>query len=288
MIYRITFGFAGMGVGWSETHAMLNAANDPKSLVPTLRDIAQKRAQFLGREFKIVAIRIARYANDAGVRQRGVFLHKEQFQTSVTGATGAAEPASVALLVRGAAEPSQINPQFNANTNQTFLGAPFDVSVDNGGVVDPGKGGLQAAFNSWRDVMLTATMGWLASDTIAQADIKTITQELDGTVTFETKAAINPALTANQLYRARIRQVNNGVSPLNGEVILVSVDATHVRTRYPIAFALAQQGGIIRFYRQVAPFIDYGDLSLVLLAAKHKRGRPFGSTPGRKRRRIRA
>jgi len=48
MIYRVTLGFSGAGVGWSEVHAMLNASNVPADLFPTWTDIANKRAQVLG------------------------------------------------------------------------------------------------------------------------------------------------------------------------------------------------------------------------------------------------
>jgi hypothetical protein len=287
VIYRITFGFSGAGVGWSETHAMLNASTNPNTLIPTLRDIAQKRVQMLGREFAIVGIRISKYSNDAGVRQRGAVLHKETFRNSVQTQIAAAEPAVVALLVRGSAEPSQAFPQFDANQNQTFLGAPLDVCVDNAGSVDTGKGGLQAAFAQWRSAMLNTTIGWLASETIVDQPIKAITKNTNGTVNFEFEAGALAPLSANIKYKARIRQVNQGVSPLNGELLVTLVDATHLNSVAVIGLGLAQQGGSIRIYKAVQPFIDYGDLELSDVTAKHQRGRPFGSVPGRAKKRIR-
>lgn len=288
MIYRITFGFAGLGTGWAETHAMLSQLNNPKDLMPTLADIAQKRAQMLGREFSIVALRASRYSTDAGVRSRGSFMVKQRFTNAIQTVSAAAEPAVVALLVRGSAEPSQLNPLFDANTNQSFLGAPLDVCVDNGGAVDPGKGGLGAAFASWRAAMLATTIGWLANQTILDLPINAITQQTNGTVKIVTDGATLPTLTANQFYKARIRGVNNGVSPLNGEVIVRAGSvSTELITKQVIGIALAQAGGSIRIYKQVQPFVDYGDLVLNLETGKHQRGRPFGSTPGRARRRVR-
>lgn len=287
MIYRITFGFSGAGQGWGETHAMLNASNNPKDLAPTLEDIAQKRVAFLGREFAIVGIRIARYATDAGVRARGVYLDKKTFRNPNQTQAYAAEPSDVAYLVRGSAEPSVLNPQFNANQNQTFLGGPLDATVDNAGEVDTGKSGLLAAFNSWKSAMLGTTMGWLASETIAEADIQSAVGQINGKVLLTVDAAQIAALVQGQKYRGRIRQVNQGVSPLNGEILVTKKSATTLETYETIGLALPQTGGAIRLYKPVQPFVDYGDLQLADHSAQHKRGRPFGTSPGRAKKRIR-
>lgn len=287
MIYRITFGFTGLGQGWAETHAMLNAANNPKDLMPTLIAIAQKRVLMLGREFSINAIRASRYATDAGVRMRGSFILKQLFTNPDGTKQAAAEPADVALIVRGSAEPAILTPQFDANQNQTFLGGPLDICIDNAGVVNRGAGGLDSAFNSWRSLMLGTTIGWLASATIANLDISAISQNPNGTVRLTTEANLLETLVQGQLYKARVRQVNEGVSPLNGELIVRIVDTHTMDTKQVIGLGLTQTGGAIRVYKQVQPFVDYGDLTLNGTVGNHKRGRPFGSTPGRARRRIR-
>lgn len=286
MIYRITFGFDGAGVGWAETHAMLNGSNNPKDLFPTLADIATKRAQMLGREFRIKAIRVSRYATDAGVRAKGVQLLKGDWRNSVQTVSAGAEPASVALIATGYAEPSPFNPQFDANSNRTFLGAPLDVCVDDAGRVYEAKGGLGAAFASWRSAMLGTTIGWLANQTIAEIDLVGIAQNINGTVTYTVAAADTAALTVGQIYKARVRQVNNGQSPLNIEQKVKVKSATELVTRRVIGIPTAQANGVIRIYKQVQPFVDYGDLVLSAEVGKHKRGRPFGSSPGRRPRQI--
>jgi len=288
MIYRITFGFTGAGVGWSETHAMLNASNDPGTLAPTLEDIAAKRAQMLGSEFACVAVRAARYSTDGGVRQKGVKLIKKTWYNSNAGNTGyAAEPANVALMVRGDSLANVLLPQFDANENQTFLGGPIDECVDNAGRVFKGKRGLGAAFASWASAMTGAGMGWLASQTIKDEAIGLIVQNDNGTVDFTMSGLLTPDLVVGQTYRARVRRVNAGVSPLNGEIILTCTSATTLRSYEVIGIALSQVGGRIRIYKQVAPFIGYGALTLNDEVGSHKRGRPFGSKPGRARKRIR-
>lgn len=287
MIYRITFGFAGLKTGWAETHAFLNANPDPKTHFPTMQDIAVKRAQLLGIEFAVVGIRISRYANDAGVRTRGHFFREVNFKNTSSLQNLGAEPADVAILVRGDAEPSIVNPQFNANQNQTFLGGPLDVNVDNGGFVIPANANFVNNFSAWRSAMLNTTMGWLASDTLLNIDITTITQNANGTVRLQTETPLLLTLTQGQIYKARIRQVNKGFSPLNGEVLVKVVDTFTMDTRQVIGIPTAQTNGSMRIYRQVQPFIDYGDLAWNAKVGNHKRGRPFGSTPGRARRRIR-
>ncbi len=286
MLFRITFGFAGAGVGWAETHAMLNSANNPKDLIPTLRLIAQKRVQMLGREFYINAIRASRYATDAGQRAKGSFVLKEIFANTNQLVSAAAEPASVAYIVRGSAEPSQLNPKFDANQNQSFLGGPLDVCVDNAGVVNEGKGQLGASFASWRQVMLGTTIGWLASETILNVPISLIASNVNGTVTFTIAQDPPGTLVVGQYYKCRVRGVNGGVSPLNRELIVQCASATTLVTKEVIGLALNQLGGFVRLYKQVQPFVDYGDLTLNGEVGKHKRGRPFGSTPGRARKRI--
>jgi hypothetical protein len=287
VIYNVTFGYSGQGIGWGETHAMLSANDDPSSLLPTLTDIANKRVQFLGREFAIVVIRAARYATDAGVRTRGVTPPRRvNITNSVRTAVAAAEPGNVCLNVVGSALPSIVNPQFNANVNRTFCGAPPDDAVNNAGVVDPGKAGLGAAFASWRSAMIQGGLGWLASQTIYQHDIVSIVGNDNGTVTF-TFPDFTPTLTVGTLYRCRVKGVNNRRSPLNGELVVRAATATTLVTQEIIGLALDQVGGSMRVYKAVSPFIGYGDLTLSLQAGTHKRGRPFGSLPGRARARVR-
>lgn len=287
MIYRVSWAFEGAGVGWQETHAILNSSNNPKDLAPLCEDIANKRVQMLGNEFRIFGIRISRYSNDAGVRQRGVFPIKKTFRVNSTAQATQAEPSSVAYLVRGIAEPSLVNPQFDANTNTNFLGAPFDVCVNNAGVVDQSKGGLGAAFAAWRTVMLgPATIGWLANQTIAECGIVSIAQNANGTVTYTVDAADTATLTVGAVYKVRVRQVNQGTSPLNIEQKVQLKTATTFVTRRVIGIPTAQSGGTIRVYKIVQPFVDFGDLVLEENVGKHKRGRVPGSSPGRARKRI--
>lgn len=288
MIYNVTYGFEGMSQGWSESHACLAAASNPADVLPTALGIAVKRVQMLGREFSITHVKVARYATEAGVRQKGSRLKKQIITNSVTTVGAAAEPAVVALIVDGFAANTPGSP-FNANKNRTYFGAPLDVCVDSGGEVFKGKGGLDAAFASWRSAMLNSavTWGWLASDLLIDVPISSITASTSGRVVITTEENVQPTLTSGQRYRARIRGVNNGRSPLNGELIVSCNGVAQLTSQQLIGFATDQAGGSIKVYRPVSPFVAYGDLQLQDFSGKHTRGLPFGSRRGRRKNRVR-
>lgn len=288
MIYRIAFGITGNSEGWSENHALSYPDANPNALKPLLTDVAQKRAQMLGNPYYINVIRMSRYANDDGTKAtRGVSIIKGIFKPTGTYAANAAEPGNVAYLINGFAKANPLLPQFDGNKNQTFLGAPPDDAVSNGGIVDPSKAGQAAAFATWRSAMISNNFGWLASNPIADLPINVVVQLDDGRVQITTEGNINPAIPLNVPMPARIRKVNQGVSPLNGACTVTKTGNTTLVTSEVIAFALAQTGGFIKLYTPMKPFVAYSDLSLSLETAQHQRGRPLGASRGRAPRRIR-
>lgn len=288
MIFRITFGFEGNGVGWSETHAAIGSSNNPIDLAEPMRNVAVKRAQMLGREFRINTIRISRYSDDgATTRMKGVYLIKQNFASSNQTVNYSAEPANVALLVRGSADQTAAPVPFRANQNQTWLGAPFDKCVDNAGTVYPGECGLGAAFASWVGAVRSARMGWLASDLLLDKPITNLAPTESGRVGITVKPGLIGPLVADQVYSARIRKVNSGASPLNGELLVRCIDNDTLESVEVIGLAYVQIGGDIKIYKQISPFVLYGDLGLESQTGTHKRGRPFGSKPGRARKRLR-
>lgn len=288
MIYRVTFGFEGLGQGWSESHALKSNLTEPRDLIPVCRGIAQKRVTFLGREFAINLIRISRYSDDgATTRLKGSFPLKERFTNPIRLAEQAAEPASVALIARGSTAANLAPPPFTANLNQTFLGAPPDDAVNNGGEVDLGKSKLGVNYGQWAAAMIQGGFGWLISATIKDLGFSLITQTPSGTVEFVTDVVLAPELTAGRTYVGRIRRVNDGDSPLNGQVLVRAFGVSTLTTVEVIGLGLAQAGGRIRIYQPIQPFAQFATLEAQLLAGRHKRGRPFGFTPGRARKRIR-
>ncbi len=289
MIYKILFGFEGNNQGWAETHSMLNGDPNPNNLKPTLRDIAQKRANMLGAPFAINTIRIAKFYDEiAGARARGAALVKETFTSSNPGLTGPAEPADVALIAVG--QPNVTDPakaRFNGNRNQTFIGAPPDDSVTQGGNVLLGAAGLGAAFGSWRSAVIAANLGWLAVDRADDVPIDAIDQLTDGTVSITLKRAIIPAFVAGQLRTIRVRGVNGGRTPIPGQLLGYFSNNTTFISADIIGIPTPQIGGNIRVYTTVPVHLSYLAIELNLRTGQHDRGRPFGSPRGRQRRRVR-
>lgn len=287
MIYKVTYGFTGLGVGWSETHAMKNSSDTAQVALASAIAVAEKRVTFLGREFSINVVRVSLYSNDEGTqRARGIAPSDIGWANPVQLAIQAAEPAVVALKVTGFTN-AALSPTYKSNTNRTYCGAPADAAVDNGGFVDTGKAGLLAAFNQWTAALTFNQFGWLGQKRNSDTEIATITQLGNGKVEFVTTVLPDPVPVIGAIYPARVRQVNGGVSPLNGELIVRYTAAKTFVTQETIGLALAQTGGSIRVYNPIMPFIQYANLTLAGRTAKHKRGRPFGSSPGRAAKRVR-
>lgn len=281
MIYKVTQYYRGGSQGWSEGYAFLNASPNPGDIAPTVEAIANARVKMLGREFECHYIRIARYATDAGVRSKGKFGIKKSFKNPNQTAAYAAEPADVAYIVNGFPSIGQVPSAFDGNENQLFLGAPVDQCVDNAGKVSTDKAGLLAAFGDWANLMRTTSAGWLADTIIGDTHITTITQLGDGTVELVLDATGFAPLTVGKYYRARVRRVNNGKSPLNNEWVVRATGAATVRTTEQIGINPSSSGGLVKVYKPVKDFVDFGNLVLQLEVGNHKRGRPFGTTRGR-------
>lgn len=289
MIFQVTYGFRGMGVGWSESHAVrATGVDQPSGIAVRCQQLAQKRVNFLGNPFEIHVTRISRYSNDAGtVRTKGSWLNKTIYKNPSTSANMSAEPAVVALIARGSTDVTKAPAAFTANQNRTFCGAPPDAAVDNGGIVFPAESNLGVNFDQWAAILVGQEFGWLVSATIAEAEIDVIGAQPDGTVEFATQAPVPNILEVGKIYKARCRRVNGGNSPLNGELILKYTSANTFVTQEVIGLGLAQAGGTLRIYAPISPFVGFANVVLEGQTGKHQRGRPFGSSPGRARKRIR-
>jgi hypothetical protein len=289
VIYRLTFGFSGQGQGWAETHAWRTAVTDPTLLLPTMADLAQKRANFLGAPFSVVAARVSKFSDDAATtRLKGARLLKQQFVSSTPTLTGDAEPDNVALIVRGT--PNTTDPAlaaFAGNQNTTWHGAPPDLAVNFGGVVNLGLAGLGTAVSTFYTAMIAAGTGWLAANRKDDIMIESATQNVNGTVDILLVRTPVPAPTLNTNTTVRVRRINNGRSPLNGSLVGQFTTSTTFTTQDVIGIPTPQVGGRLRFYAPIPTFLPYGGFLVELITGEHKRGRPFGSQRGRAPNRVR-
>ena len=291
-VYRCLWNFVGNGEGWTESHFLKTTQQTPKACLSSCQAVARNRVQFLGTPFFINAIRISNYANDDGTKaRRGSFLTKQVFRQTGSALQFPAEPSVVALQVRGFPDITVAPAQFWANENTTLCGGPQDDAVNNAGEVNPAATNLGAAFVSWvaslKNTDVGGAFGWAAATQLVDAPILGITQGVNGTVTYTFAAGDLASLTPKLVYPARVRGVNNGRSPLNIPCNVVLSSATTLTTKEVIAFALAQDQGAIKVYRQTGTFLPYGDLILDLSTGKHKRNQGFLRHPGRRKDQIR-
>lgn len=285
-IYRITMGFTGRTQGWSEYHMLKTTETVSQNLEPLVTQLCQKRAQFLGAPYSIFGFRIAAYLNDDGTKApRQSWFKRKSFTTSHPSSTGNAEPTDVAIIGIGT------NPA-NVGISRFWMGAPPDGAVDNGGQVIPGNNQLGNDVNGYFGLLLNTGVtgvqfGWGVSGTGVDNQILKITQNANGTVSFQFTAPVNLPVAHTTFYPARIRQVNEGRSPLNGQSLVTVTAADTVTTKEIIAFNLAQAGGFVKIYPQNRQFAQYLNLSTNEIVGNHRRGRPFDISVGRAPRRVR-
>lgn len=291
MIYLVTFGFEGLGQGWSETHAVTATSEDPRSLTPSATLVAQKRVTFLGKEFAINMIRIAAYSNDgATARVKG---HAppllQRFVNPVQSELMSAEPSSIALKARCTTAPNLAPALLTNNVTQHFCGAPPDNAIEDGGAVKLGKSSLGVNFTQWANTLIGGNYGWLADLPLRDFQIATVSQSDTGTIIITTKppAAGGFVPVVGTVYPVRVRRVNNGRSPANGGNQYTYTAANTWESLPVIGLALAQQGGFLKCYQPISPFCRYATIDPVLIVGKRQRGRPFGSIPGRAPNRVR-
>jgi hypothetical protein len=290
-IYRVSFGFAGLNTGWTETHMMNNQSVNALGALPAAQVVAGARALMLGRQFSLNGIRVSIYSDGGSPPQRvtrNVTLDKTNYGNGGTVAAWDAEPAVVAYQAIGTAPNINIPVQFQGNKNTTFLGGPTDDTVTAGGKVLPAVNNLLNNFNIWKQTMIVSQFGWGAVQPYKGSKINTVTQNADATVTFVVTPPVDAGLAVGVTYPIRVKGINQGRSPLNRALSATYTAVNTFVTKQQIAFATMQGGGFLTPYQPVNLFVPYANIILALTTAKHKRGKPFLSAPGRARKEIRA
>lgn len=288
MFYRLQMAINGIQWGWWETHFFTSTITVPNQFDQMLGQIAQLRANMLGAPFAVVYARVSQYSADNTTRtQRGTYGIKLNL-TDATGLSGAAEPGTVALLVKG----------FAANLNiwdQFWLGAPPDGAVDQGGRVVLGNNGLGPNFTKYANFLtgnnqFGINFGWGAVGSPQDYVIQSFTQNAgDGTVNIVTSQNIVGYPASNIVFwPARIRGVNRGRSVLNGYCTVQQVGVKTFQTLEQISFGAISSVGKIKVYPPVRTFTPYNLLIPQPIVGEHRRGRPIGFTRGRAPAKVRA
>lgn len=284
-VYNTTIFFAGRAEGWSESHQLNTTLSKPIDCFPLMEQLAQLRANLLGLPYLVIGFRVSQYTIDGLTKApRAVKISKKTFVQSATCQTGDAEPGAVALLMNGetAAGPE---------TNITFLGAPSDAGVNQGGQVQGAAGNIRGNWVQYAQFLqnpgVGSQFGWGKSNSGQPIKINAITQNVDGTVHFVLNNPAQFVAPFGKQFPARVKQVNQGKSVLNGALNVESTAANACDSVDIIAFANAQNGGKMRLYPPIRPFTAYSVLTLQDAVGNHKRGRPFGSRRGRAPARLR-
>src|SRR5580658_4432472 len=105
-IYRVTFGFAGLGGGWTETHMMTSTQSTPLQAVTAAQAVQSARCSMLSREWVSNGIRVSAYSDGGSpaIRSpRSVWLDKTRIGPGGMTATWAGEPNPVSLQAIGIA-----------------------------------------------------------------------------------------------------------------------------------------------------------------------------------------
>lgn len=290
-IYRVTFGFAGNNVGWTENHLMNSQSTTAQAAWNQTKTTAAARAAMLARPFVINGTRVSAYSNNAipPVRTgKSVWLDKSVYGPGGNVKAWDAEPNSVQLQAIGTAAPNNIPAAFAGNKNTTYLGAPTDDMVTANGTVVPAANNLAALFAAWKTRMIENGFGWGADTVLGDFQITNVVQNADSTVTFTVVGATVPPLAIGTVYPVRVRRINKGRSPLNGPLICRYTAANTFTTIEQVAFGLQQVNGFLKAYAPVRTYVAYADITLAMAVVKHKRGKPFLSELGRAKDRVRA
>ncbi len=296
MIWRLVYWVNGGTQGWSESTFWSDNQNNPSAFKNQVEALLAKRATMLGNPFQIVAYRVTAYSTNAGARPPGrlKFFKRGAWPNPVNALFGA-EPGNVGVAL-------QMFDQTGGKTTQFTLGGPPDPALDVGGGVVLGQANFGVNADAFISQLTAAggtgndQWGWAQVGTPFTSDLASILNvSVTGIVTFATADAIPGTFVHGVKYPGRIAGVNSGRSSFNGQLLVRVVTYTGGpapveawQTVKPIAFAGAPIGGHISVYPELRQFVRYNSGNVVLQSVKHRRGKPFGLSRGRKPARARA
>lgn len=283
-LFRVTTFFEGMGQGWSESlvyPALSDQQTNQQFYFATALPIAQKRAELLGAQFRLTAVRVAKIRNGAdGDVKRNVWLDTSNLSPTTNAAINSAEQANLACIVEG-------KDVAGTRNKLCYLGGIPDAISKDGGDFDPnGAGGWGARFNGWAVLLQVAQAGWLG-DTVLHGPIpvETYITNPGGTISVTCDGVLFDPGDFDKFRMVRIRGVN-GKSVLNGQhQVFVDGASTFTTTKAIAAFVYAF-GGQVTSYVGLRAFVSAA-LWKVDAIRTRQRGRPSYVTRGRAQARAR-
>ena len=274
---RVTSFFSGKSQGWSESYVYPISDNQTPqgAYVAIFDNIANARAQCLGREYTLDFVRVAIIYDSTGQPvKRAVVIKNPGYTPSLQTATNSAEQPNACALVTWTSTDGK-------RTKKTFLGGPPDEIFNDAGVYRGDKAGNWASrFSAWREAQLAAAVGWLTDvPGLPPQNVSTITSNPNLTKTITVADPIFDPSEIGLHRTVRIKGVN-GRSVYNGAWVVV-VNAEDAFTTVD-AFAAApySSGGVVTAYTFPKPVAQAAGC-LVDREGTHKRGRPMVATRGR-------
>lgn len=277
-LFRVTTFFEGMGQGWSESlvyPALSDTQTNLQFYNTTALPIAQKRAELLGTQFRLTAVRVAKIRNAAdGDVKRNVWLDTSNISPSTAANVNTAEQANLACIVEGK------NADGTRNKLCYLGGIPDAISQDGGDFNPNGANGWGARFNSWSVLLQAAQAGWLG-DTVLHGPIPldTYITNPGGTISVTCDGVLFDPGDFDKYRMVRIKGVN-GKSVLNGAHRVFVDGASTFTTTKAIAVFAYSFGGDATSYVGLRAFVP-GAIWKVDAIRTRQRGRPSYVTRGR-------
>lgn len=275
--YRVTQLFSGFGVGWSETHVFTRQESDPGAVAGVLVQFAQLRANLLGREYKMDGYRVKLYLDATGARvRRAAFPQIQQFSPADQTAVNKGDPAFVA----GRVIMSDITGQ---HITRVFMGGPPDGCTDSGGAFKASYQGWDQKVKDWFTEGVARGLSYLSFPVLRDVGISNYVIGPGLIVTYTHPAASFPAPDFGKTFVARVSGLNNQKSILNRVQNVAVIDAVTSATIKSHAAGPFASSGRMKTYNPLPSVFPLAGFQISPITARHKRGRPFGASPGRLR-----
>lgn len=277
-VLKLDLIFEAKGRGWRETYYRQFESIVLGQALKTVETLAAKRAVLAGREVEIKAYSISDPLA-AGRQGESVPFRPRYKGFQLTESTGAVTPAA-AVNVLWSDDVTRLH-------RRIWMRGVWDLAINQTNEqTGPDWDSWYAEFLKYREYVLNKQFGWLTRPQAQEAvcSYSYVAEELVPTFTFAEDFFLPAHFGKYQ--RVRFSKFNGGSSPLNEEMIVKVVDATHCKAAKPIAAGpMVTDGKCIR----------YGDPTFVVATnlgvgrvGRRAPGSPLLHTPGRQKARARS
>ena len=274
---RVTYFFSGKSQGWSESYVYpVGDSVTPQQAYTTIFDnIANLRAQLLGREYTLDFVRVAIIYDAAGLPvKRAVVIKNPGYAPALQTAVNSAEQPNACALIK-------FTDSTGKRVKNTFLGGPPDEIFDDAGVYRGNKANNWASrFSAWNQAQFQAAAGWLMDEPTGPGqNVTGIVNQANLTKLFNLAGDIFAPADVNEKRVVRVKGVN-GRSVYNGSWVVTVNTESSFTTVDPFAAAPYSSGGVATGYVSPKP-VAVAAFVFVQREGTHKRGRPMVATRGR-------